>query len=70
VFLLEIFDCRRKERLFISKKGGDLEIRVEDLEGKVLYVGWFQMKQPWMRTYREIEAWFTVLKSKLERQEE
>jgi len=67
---VKIYDCRKKEVLLIEKKGGDLELRIEDMNGNTKFLIWFEMKTPWMKTYREIEKLFQRLKELLKGQEE
>ncbi|MEM2271927.1 MAG: hypothetical protein QXP56_04585 [Archaeoglobaceae archaeon] len=67
---MKIWDCRKKEYLTIEKRSGDLEIKVVSTDGHIVYVGWYQMKQPWMKTYREIQQLFKEIQKRLERQDE
>lgn len=67
---MKIWDCRRKEYITIAKRSGDLEIKVTTKDGQVIYAGWYQMKQPWMKTYRELEQLFREIQKRLERQDE
>ena len=68
--MVKIWDCRRKEFLTLEKKGGDIEIRIETDDGKVLYKGWFQLKEPWMRSYHKIVEYFEEIQKRMERQDE
>lgn len=63
-----IYDCRRKERLIIERRSGDLEIRVEDLSGKILYQGWYEMKKPHKRTFNKALLLFNTLQSLLKQE--
>jgi hypothetical protein len=67
--LFKIWDCRRKEQLFINRVGGDFEIKVLDLNGKIIFQSWFQLKKPVDKSYAKIEKLFEEFKELLERQE-
>ena len=60
-----IYDCRKKETLEIKRKGGDLEILIEDLNGKTIYTGWYKMKKPYQKTFSKIQAIFNFLENDL-----
>ena len=68
--MTKIFDCRRKEILITRRVGGDFELSFVDSQtGAKMYVAWFEMKKPWMKSCRELEALFDKMKIHLEDQE-
>jgi hypothetical protein len=46
-----LVDCRGKEKLVVTRKGGDVALEVQDLEGNVKFVMWFQLKRPCGKHY-------------------
>jgi len=68
--MVEIWDCRRKEKLVTRRISGDFEIAILDENGNVKTKYWFQMKKPYDKTASMLEDLFKVIKSYLERQEE
>jgi hypothetical protein len=64
-----MFDCRKKERLFIVRKGGDVAIIFKDLNDKVLWESWFEMKKPYKENFEKITKLFSSLEDLLMRQE-
>lgn len=66
---IEIFDCRRKEKLVTRRVGGDFEISVVE-DGKVKTSYWFQLKKPAPKFAKKIEGLMKEIQSCLERQNE
>ena len=67
---MKIVDCRKKEYIEIARRGGDFEIQVKDLEGRVLYKGWYEMKRPYKEHFLELVDLFGKIQHKFKNQEE
>jgi hypothetical protein len=68
--MIEIWDCRRKERLVLQRIGGDFEIAVLDEKGILKTKYWFEMKEPQKKNYQKIEDLFKQIQSLCQRQDE
>jgi hypothetical protein len=68
--MVEIFDCRRKEKLSTRRVGGDFEVRITNLENGRIDAYWFQLKKPAKSSAERVEILFASIKKELERQEE
>lgn len=64
-----VYDCRKKEKMLIKRKGGDLAIIFIDLKKGKVFETWFEIKKPAKETYEKIKAHFEAIKNLLERQD-
>jgi hypothetical protein len=60
-----ITDCRGRESVLVSRKGGDFELRFTDENGKTEFVIWMEMRKPYKQTYEKIVKLFTDLENHL-----
>jgi hypothetical protein len=49
--VVSIIDCRHKERLVLKRIGGDAALEMQDLEGNVKSMMWFQLKHPYKKCF-------------------
>lgn len=67
--MVEIWDCRRREKIVTRQRGGDYELAILDEKGNVKMQCWFQMRGPYPRTFQRLEDLMKVFKWHLKRQE-
>ena len=65
---IEIYDCRGKELMTISRFGGDLVINFFDEDGEPIFTSWYQLKKPAKRNYEKIIKSFEEIKKRLVQQ--
>lgn len=68
--MVEVWDCRRKEKMVTRKVGGDYELKfIDPATGLDKYVIWFQLKHSDIQSIRKVEGTLEAFKKLLERQE-
>lgn len=67
--MVEIWDCRRKERILTQRIGGDYEIAILDEKGVLKTRYWFEMKEPYGKSFKQIEKLMEEVKCQMKRQE-
>jgi len=66
--MVDIWDCRHKEKLVTKRVGGDYEMRfIDPVTGGTLFVCWFQMKDG--LHYKKIDMLMEEIKCQMKRQE-
>ena len=60
-----IKDCRGKESVLVSRKGGDFELRFIDEDGETEFTIWFELKHPAKKHYDKIVKLFATLENHL-----
>lgn len=59
-------DCRRKEKMWVQRKGGDLALIFTGEDDIPKFEIWFEMRRPHKETYAKIEALLMEINKLLE----
>jgi len=66
--MVEIYDCRQREKIVTKRVGGDFELAVYDDKGNLITKYWLEMKRPYKKTFEELEKLMEEFKWHLKKQ--